>query len=182
MKRSIFVIIAFLIMISLTGCDAVQRKFTRKKTVVKTPHFYQLKKYTRKPSPELYKQHFAYWESWQEELIEFIGQNHKKDVRAMEEALGHLKDMQNILVPSKAEAMQPHIERMEGAKEIIARGDLGFAVKESVRNTLEKEDRAIRRDFCYERVKNDLRTSLDEEAAPHLTMATGKEAPGGSEK
>ena len=182
MKKAVFVIIALLVIVNLTGCDAVQRKFTRKKTTVKTPRFYQLKKYTRKPSPELYKQHFAYWESWQEELIQFIGQNHKKDVRAMEEALGHLKDMQNILVPSKADAMQPHVERMEGAREIISRGDLGFATKDSIRSTLEKEDRAIKREFCYEKVRNDLRTSLDEESAPHLTMATGKEMPGGPEK
>ena len=182
MKRWAFLFMAVLLIIGLTGCDAVQRKFTRKKAVVKTPHFYQLKKYTKKPSPELYKQHYAYWASWQEEMVQFIGQNHKRDKRSIEEALGHLKDMQNILIPSKAEEMQPHIEKMEAARDIIFRGELSFANKDYVRSVIEREERAIKREFCYNKVKDSLRKSSDDEAPPQLSMAAGKEAHGGSEK
>ncbi len=182
MKKMVIAVIAIFLVVSLTGCEAVQRKFTRKKTTVKKPRFYQLKKYTKKPSPELYKQHYAYWASWQEELIQSIGQNHKKDTRAIEEAIGHLKDMQNILIPKKAEEMQPYIENMEGLRAIIFRGDLSFASKDSVRSTLEREDRTIKREFCYNKVKDSMRKSFDEEAAPQLNMAAGKEASGGSEK
>jgi hypothetical protein len=148
---------------SLTGCEALQKKFTRKKTTVKKPHFYQLKKYTRKPSPELYKQHYAYWESWQSQLIQVIGENNKKDKQCIEEAVGHLKDMQNILIPTKAEEMQPHIEKMEDAKEAIFRGELNFAKRDDIRRTLEREDRAIKRGFCYNKVKDYLRKSFDDE-------------------
>lgn len=182
MKRTILALLALLILVSMTGCDAIQRKFTRKKTAVKHPRFYQVKKYVKKPSPELYKQHYAYWASWQEEMAQFLGQNHKKDERAVEEAIGNLKDMQNILVPSKAEEMQPHIEKMERAREIIFRGELSFANKDYVRSIVEREDRAIAREFCYGKVKNFLRKSFDEEAPPKLTMDAGKEAHSGSEK
>jgi len=176
MKRGFFVLLTVVLLAGLIGCDAIQKKFTRKnKPTVKIPRFYQLKKYTRKPSPELYKQHFAYWESWQSELIQFLGQNHKKDVRAMEEALGHLKDMQSILIPSKADDIQPHVEKMEEAKEIVLRGDLTFATQDYVRGVLDREDRAIKREFCYNKVKNDLRKNFDDEEAPKLTMAPGKE-------
>ena len=72
MKRWVVFIIIILLTASLAGCDAMQRKFTRKKTTVKQPHFYQLKKYTKKPSPELYKQHYAYWASWQEEDVTML--------------------------------------------------------------------------------------------------------------
>jgi hypothetical protein len=168
---------------NLTGCEALQRKFTRKKKdTVKMPRFYQIKKYTKKPSPELYKQHFAYWESWQSELIQYLGQNHKKDVRAMEEAVGHLKDMQSILIPSKADAMQPHVERMEAARAIVLRDDISFATKDYVRGVLDREDRIIKREFCYNKVKNDLRKSSDDEEAPKLTMAPGKEVSGEGQK
>ena len=182
MKRSVITITAIFLAVSLTGCDALQKKFTRKNTAPKKPRFYQIKKYTKKPSPELYKQHYAYWSSWQEEMMQFIGQNHKKDERAIEEAIGHLKDMQNILIPKKAEEMQPYIEKMEGVRAIIFRGELSFANVDSVRNTLEREDRAIKREFCYSKVKDSLRKSFDEEEPPHLSMAEGKEARGGSEK
>ena len=182
MKRWLYMLLMIILISSLVGCDALQKKFTRKNKTVTKPHFYQLKKYTKKPSPELYKQHYAYWESWQEEMIQFIGDNHKKDERSIEEAIGHLKDMQNILIPSKAEEMQPHIEKMEGARAIIFRGELSFANKDYVRSIIEREDRAIKREFCYNKVKNFLRKSLDEEAPPQLSMAAGKEAQGGSEK
>ena len=94
----------------------------------------------------------------------------------------HLKDMQNILIPSKAEELQPHIERMEGARAIIFRGELGFANKDYVRSIIEREDRAVKREFCYNKVKNSLRKSFDEEAPPQLSMPSGKEAHSGSEK
>ncbi len=176
MKRLCLAVIVFILAVNLTGCDAVQRKFTRKnKKVVKRPRFYQLKKYTRKPSPELYKQHFAYWESWQRELIQFIGQNHKKDVRAIEEATGHLKDMQGILIPSKADEMQIHIDRMEQAKEIIGRGSLSFANKDNVKSLLEREERAVKRDFSFSKVKDSLRLTVEGEEPPQLTMAAGGE-------
>ena len=178
MKRWLMIFLIIIIASNLTGCDALQRKFTRKKSnVTKRPRFYQLKKYTKKPSPELYKQHFAYWQSWQTELIQFLGNNHKKDVRAIEEANGHLKDMQSILIPSKAEEMQPHVDRMENAKDIIYRGPLSFANKDSVKNTLEREERAIKRDFCYSKVRDSLRKTSGEEEVPHLTMAVGGAEP-----
>ena len=184
MKRWNALIIIMILAAGLAGCDAVQKKFTRKNKTVAKPRFYQLKKYQKKPSPELYKQHYAYWASWQEEMIQFLGQNHKKDERAVEEAIGHLKDMQNILVPSKAEEMQLHIDRMESARAIIFRGELSSANKDYVHSTIEREDRAIKRDFSYNKVKNSLRKSTDEDAAPQLNMAAGteKETHEGSEK
>lgn len=177
MKRCAVILLLFFLAFGMTGCDALQRKFTRKKKVVKAPRFYQLKKYTRKPSPELYKQHYAYWESWHGELIKVLGQNSKKDKRCIEEAVGHLKDMQNILIPSKADEMEPHIVKMERARDVVLRGNLAFAGIDEVRRTLESEDRAIKRYFCYARIKNDLRKAWDDDSPPKLTMAPGKEVP-----
>ena len=183
MKRIITWLLLILMMVNLTGCETIAKKFRRKKKeVVKMPRIYQVKKYVKAPSPELYKKHLAYWSSWQSEMIQGLGENHKKDERSVEEAIGHLKDMQNILIPSKAEEMQPHIEKMEGARTIIFRGELSFANKDYVRSTIEREDRAIKREFCYNKVKDCLRKSLDEEAPPQLSMAAGKEARSGSEK
>jgi hypothetical protein len=179
MKRFIVALTVLFLAVNLTGCDAIQKKFTRKKkATVKAPRFYQLKKYPRKPPAELYNKHYAYWESWQSELINFIGENHKKDMRSVQEAIGNLKDLQNLLVPSKAEELDVHIERMEGAREIIFRGELSFANKDYVRGIADREDRAIKRDFCFTRIKNSLRKNMDEEeTSPKLTMAARGEAP-----
>lgn len=178
MKRPVTIFIVLALALSLTGCDAVQKKFTRKKKAApKMPRFYQVKKYEKKPSPELYKKHFGYWESWQGTLIAVLGQNNKKDKRCVEEAIGQLKDMQYILVPEKGEEMQPHIDTMERARAVILKGDLTFANKDSLKMTLEKEDRTIKRDFAYSKVRNFLKVRFEEEEedTSQITMAVGKE-------
>ncbi|MFA5142728.1 MAG: hypothetical protein WC522_00995 [Candidatus Omnitrophota bacterium] len=173
MERRFHVLLAVVLVLSLTGCDAVQRKFTRKKKVVKAPRIYQIKKYPVRPPAELYKKHYSYWQSWQAELIQVFGQNSKKDKRCVEEAIGQLKDMRNILIPSKAEELERHIGRMEEARNVILRSQLTFANRDSLRMTFEREERVIRREFAYDKVKDSLRKTMEEEEPPKLTMAEG---------
>jgi hypothetical protein len=120
-KLSVFIMI-FFIAAGLAGCDSLQRKFTRKKKYVKPiPRLYQLKKYDVKPSAALYSKHYAYWQSWMSELIQELGDNHKKDIRCIDEALSQLSDMRNILVQEKAEELYKHIRRIEEARDTIVK-------------------------------------------------------------
>ena len=165
MRKAISGLIIFFLLLNLAGCDSIQKKFTRKKKEpVKAPRLYQEKKYEKKPTPELYKKHFSYWVSWQSELISLLGQNHKKDARCIEEIVGNLKDMQNILVPEKGVEMESHIEKLEKVKNIILNEDLSQANKVYVMATLEREDRAIKREFKYSKVKNYFKKSFDDDA------------------
>lgn len=164
MKRILVIVFIGILLLNLTGCEAVRKKFTRKKKqAVKMPRIYQVKKYEKKPSPDLYKKHYAYWMSWQSELVKVLGENHKKDMRCIEEIVGNLKDMQNILVKEKADALQPHIDNITKAKDIIFKEDLTTVHGDLVRRILEKEERAIRRDFCFKKVKDHLKKSFDDE-------------------
>jgi hypothetical protein len=72
--------------------------------------------------------------------------------------------MQSILIPSKAEAMQPYIDKMEWAKGVISRGALDFANKCEIKAVLERVDRGIARDFSYGKVKDSLRKSEGDDA------------------
>ena len=164
MKKTIALILMFFILLNLAGCEGVRRKFTRKKKeAVKMPHIYQVKKYEKKPSPELYKKHYSYWMSWQSELIKVVGVNHKKDVRCIEEIIGNLNDMQNILVPEKAAELRPHIDKLVKVKDAIDKEEVNQANKDVVVRTLEREDRFIRREFSYNKVKNYLRKSFEDD-------------------
>lgn len=164
MKRAVSFLLVFFLLMNITGCEGLKRKFTRKKKeAVKMPRIYQAKKYTKTPSPELYKKHFAYWQSWQSELISVLGENHKKDMRCAEEVVGQLKDMQGILVPEKAEEMKPHIEKMVKVKDMIFNEEMSVANREYIRSTLEREDRLINKEFSYTKVKDFLRKSFDDE-------------------
>lgn len=166
MRKMMSVLLVVMVLSNLTGCDALQRKFTRKKkTTVKAPRIYQLKKYEKKPSPELYRQHYVYWQSWHSELIKTLGQNHKKNKRCAEEALGHLIDMHNILLPEKGKELEAHIVKLEEIKEIIFREELTQANKDYILMSLEREDRVIKKEFNYNKVKDYLKKSLEDESA-----------------
>src|SRR3989338_6062280 len=162
MRKIISILLITALLASLTGCDALQRKFTRKKKEVKRPRIYQLKKYEKKPTPELYKKHYAWWTGWQSELLSVLGQNHKKDKKCIEEIVSNLRDMEGLLVQEKADLLDTRINKLEEVKEVIFREDLSQANKVYVRTTLEREERFIKREFCYAKIKGFLRQSLDD--------------------
>lgn len=177
MKRFMIFLMIICFAVNLAGCDALQKKFTRKKkTVPKKPKIYQLQRYEKKPTPELYNKHFVYWQTFSGDIIERLGQNHKKDVRSIDEMVGNLKDMQNILVKEKADEMQPHIDTASDARSTIMRGDMSFSVMNSVRSTLEREDRAIKREFITLKVKNYLKKSFDEETVEQGSVLSTAES------
>lgn len=162
--RKIFALsMVVFIALALVGCDSLQRKFTRKPKYVKPiPRLYQLKKYDIKPSAALYSKHYAYWQSWMSELIQDLGGNHKKDVRCVEEALGQLDDMRNILVQKKADALTKHIHRIEEVRDTIVKENLSQFNISQVIMTLEREDRTIKREFDAASIKGYIKESFDE--------------------
>lgn len=163
MKRWIVFVTVSILIFNITGCASLQRKFIRKKKGPKKPRIYQLKKYVKKPTPELYKKHYAYWMTWQSEIISDLGRSHKKDVRCIEEIIGNLRDMQNILVAEKADLLERHIIRLTGVKDTILKEDLSQYNRHSILQTLESEDRAIKREFCYPKVKDYLKKEFEDE-------------------
>jgi len=167
MKRWIAFVIVVAFAFNLAGCDAVQRKFTRKKKEVKAPRIYQLKKYDIKPSPELYEKHFSYWQSWSSEILQRLGDNHKKDVRCINELISQLQDMKNILVPEKADALQKYAGQYDRVRNTIERQELSQYNKSDSMMTLERLDRTVKREFCLDRIRNYIKQSFDsdEEAA-----------------
>jgi len=162
-KRIIYFIIAIFLIVNIAGCAGIQRKFTRKKKeTVKMPRIYQVKKYESKPSPELYRKHYVYWESFQSELIMVLGQNRKKNMVCIEHILSNLNDMQNMLLPEKAAELEIHIVRLTKIRDILVKEDLTTFNRNYIMMTLERESRYIKRGFVYSKVKDSLRTSYDD--------------------
>jgi hypothetical protein len=164
MKKMLSWLIVFFLIANMTGCEPLAKKFRRKKKeTVRMPRVFKVKKYEKKPSPELYKKHYAYWSSWQSELIKVLGQNHKKDLVCIEHIVSNLIDMQNILVPEKGAELTPHIEKLSRVQDVITREELTTANRDYVLRSLEREDRFIKKNFSYTRVKNCLKKSFDDE-------------------
>jgi hypothetical protein len=71
--------------------------------------------------------------------------------------------MQYCLVPDKAKELDKHINRLKEVRDIIKREDLGHANKDYVRSTVEREERFLRSEFYYNKVKNFMKKSFEEE-------------------
>jgi hypothetical protein len=165
MKRWISLLLIMVIAVSLAGCsEEWRRKFVRKKKeVAKKPRIYQTKKYTKEPTEALYTKHYNYTISWLSELAGDMGQNSKKDARCIEEALGQIRDVQLFLVPEKAMELDKHIGRLKEVQDLILRRDLGHANLDYARRSIEREERFLRSEFYYNKIKKHMKQSFDED-------------------
>ena len=165
MKRIVAVLLLFVIILSLSGCsEEWRRKFIRKKKEpTKKPRIYQVKKYKKEPTRELYDKHYVYTTNWISELTGNLGQNHKKDLRCIEEALSQIHDMRELLVPDKAKELDKHINRLKEIQDILIKQDLTQANKDYVMRSLDREERFLRSEFYYDKVKNFMKKSFEED-------------------
>ena len=177
MRRWISLLLILVIAASLAGCsEEWRRKFVRKKKdVAKKPHIYQTKRYAKEPTEALYAKHYNYTISWLSELADDLGQNSKKDARCIEEALGQMRDVQLFLVPEKAKELDKHINRIKEVQDLILRRDLGHANIDYARRSVEREERFLRSEFYYNKIKKHMRKSFDEENADITEEAEAEE-------
>jgi len=165
MRRWISLLLIVAIAVSLVGCsEEWRRKFVRKKKdVAKKPRIYQTRKYTKEPTEALYTKHYNYTISWLSELADDLGQNSKKDARCIEEALGQMRDMQLFFGPEKANELDKHIGRLKEVQDLVLRHDLGYANMDYARRSVEREERFLRSEFYYNKIKKCMKRSFDEE-------------------
>ena len=166
MRRWVTLLLILSIVVSLAGCsEEWRRKFIRKKKdVAKKPRIYQVKRYLKEPTESLYTKHYNYTITWLSELIDDLGKNNKKDVRCIEEALAQIKDLRLFLLPEKASRLDKHIARLREVQELILKRDLDHANMDYARRSLEREERFLRSEFYYNKIKNCMKESFEDES------------------
>lgn len=115
----LFFVLCFLV--SLAGCDAFVRKFTRKpkkdkekkEEMVLVPVEYDTQKAGKQ---DLYQQYFLFWKTWQEQLIDSLTYetNRKRSIGCASEAASNLEQMQKLLNNSKQEELSSYIKQLRG--------------------------------------------------------------------
>jgi hypothetical protein len=145
----------FLVSTFLYGCASFKKKFVRKPKGKKrpTPIIYT-KDYTQQyPNILLYKKHYLFWRYWQEELINSLGLNRKKEIRCARSALDELKTLNNYLNPEGKDNLAPYILKLEDiTKRILSRRPVGLQISK-LKRELEKHKRAVERSFFYKDVE-----------------------------
>ena len=165
MRKIFSVLLIFAMIISLAGCSEEWRKkfIRKKKDVAKKPRIYQVKRYNKEPTEALYTKHYNYTITWLSELVDDLGKNSKKDARCIEEALAQIKDLQLFLVPKKASQLDKHINRLKEIQDLILKRDLGHANMDYARRSIEREERFLRSEFYYNKIKDHMKESFEEE-------------------
>jgi len=164
MRKFMSALIILAVLINTAGCGPEwQKKFIRKKkAVAKKPRIWQEKKYSTEVTEALYSKHYNYTINWLSELSDDIGQNGKKDLMCIEEAMSQLYDMQRCLLPEKANQLDKHIKRLEEVRSILRKGDLDVTNRDYIRSTVDREERFLRSEFYYNKVKGYMKKSFEE--------------------
>lgn len=155
-RRGILLLLVTVLMVQMCGCEAIQRKFTRKKKRKPvSPKFYQGLPEETRPNIELYMMHYVYWKTWHQELVNKAGDNTKRDRMASSEVLGHLNDMKKYLAEEKAEELQGYIDETKVLTDQIVKGGGGLNMKIGrLRQSLDNVRARIVRRFYHKKVRD----------------------------
>ena len=165
-------------LMDLSGCASVQKKFIRKKKIperIPVAIYYEQPIYQKKYSNEYYyKNHYMFWRSWQGDLInDFKGGNQKKLKRSAQEALSNLTQMNDYLKPEKQNALKPMIDSLSGIVEKIESGQLSPSSQSGLCSETERIRRIVSNDFYYDKVKKDvLPDAVDLGSAPAASASS----------
>lgn len=161
-KRYFIVILSIFFIVSLTGCEAFVRKFTRKpnkemlprEEMVLVPEEYKGPNMTKE---ELYRQYFLFWKSWHDELIESLAQkkSKKKQINCAQEMLKNLYSMADMLVPKKEKELEFYIGEAKNLLNSIEKDIYSNNATFNVQR-LERLKRNILEEFSYNNIKGDM--------------------------
>ncbi len=159
------------VLIASSGCESLQRKFTRKSKHPKaapTP-IINFQDYTQAMTPlDRYRKHYLMFDYWNDELIESLQQkpqNPKRFRRASSEALAELEVMKGLLADAAAVRFEPVIEERTRINRQIQSGGLGSMQANVLWRTLEAQTRQIHREFFWRDAEDRLKEPSAETAS-----------------
>ena len=145
-----------IVAVNLSGCETLKKKFTRKQSAKKvTPVLVPQDYKGIYPNNVLYSNHFNYWRSWTEDLINCLDTkaSNKREKLAAARAVEDLQRMQDLLTGEKKEELTKYVRFYEGVQKKVDMGQPDDAATSSIRNDLESRRRVIMRKFEPKEVK-----------------------------
>ena len=162
LKKIVVVFLFCILSANLIGCESFTRKFTRKskKTdqvveMVLIPEEYKGPDLSKE---ELYRQHFLYWKSWHDELINALMYNAslKKKIDCAKEALKNLINMRALFIASAQNNFDPYIARLNALISGMQSDIYGSNNSRNIQ-VAEHLKSDIQKGFIYPKIRNYLR-------------------------
>ena len=153
----------WLLVAALTGCESLQRKFTRKpqqpRAAPSPITIFQDYSSARTPA-DRYRKHYLIFDYWQDELLEALQSppvNPKRYKRASGESLVELRALQGLLTDEAASRMAPLLDERAKVDGQLQRGLLQPAQIPGLIQDLERQERQVNRDFFWRDVEDALK-------------------------
>lgn len=156
LKKAMTYSLIVIFSVSLCGCDALQRKFARKKQKeVRSAPVITTFDYSKDlRADELYKKHFLFWKSWQTELIDRMDGGYKKRTECYDFTISSLMEMRKYLKGPKAAELDKFIIEIKSIDPDVKKERLSKSELYRMRQLLESSKRRIDRKFSYNRVRD----------------------------
>ena len=147
----------------LTGCESLQRKFTRKPkhpAAAPTP-IISFQDYTRTMTPvDRYRKHYMMFDYWNSELVESLqdsSPNPKRFKRASGEALDELKTLRSLVTDDVAPQFDPLIEQRTKVNDQLQSANFSESLANAVAHAMEGQGRQIHRELFWRDVEDHLK-------------------------
>ncbi len=147
----------------VTGCESLQRKFTRKpKHAPPRPSpIIVFQDYSRAMTPlDRYRKHSMMFDYWNDELIDALQSrplNAKRYKHASSEALNELRTLHELLIEEVAARLSPLIDERMSIDRQLQSPAFGSSEIGMVWRRLERQTRTIEREFSWRDVEDTLK-------------------------
>jgi hypothetical protein len=152
-----------LLVAGLSGCESLQRKFTRKPKgpqVAPTP-IIQFQDYTRAMTPlDRYRKHLLMFDYWSHDLLDALGSrpiNPKRYKHSSSESLLELETMRDLLQEDQTARLQPLIEERAKLNRQLQGGNVPEPSVSTLTRVLEGQIRQIHREFSWRDMEEHLK-------------------------
>ncbi len=165
-KNYLKLALLIVLIINLSGCAELRKKFVRKKKPRKEEvSFYRVEEYKVQPPHGRYQDHYVLWHNWQLDLERMEGTSHLRDLRSLNESLRHLTVMRDLLEDEKAEELDIQIKYTEGLREKLKKTKKDIVKDPHSRKLIERIGRIVVNNFSYNRMKDYIKSDNSEESA-----------------
>lgn len=161
-----------LLLTGLSGCESVERKFTRKP---KTPRaaptpIINFQDYMHAMNPvDRYRKHYLLFDYWNDELMDGLQAkpvNNKRLKLASKESLAELTTLKTLVADDLAPAFDPLLEVRSRIDRRLHAGHLSQGAANDIWRDLEAQSRTLHRDLFWRDVQDRLKSKPPTAAAP----------------
>jgi hypothetical protein len=135
------------------GCHSIRKKFVRKKkSTQEVPVYVDFKEYSQKPSREAYNDYYIFFRGWLDDLVLSLkkGVSHKRELRAVNEAIMNLEQIISFYSIEGREKVYPFYEELLNVKEEVKKGsNMSEIRRNSLIRRIEGFKRRFEKEFNY---------------------------------